>query len=309
MIVKIAGWLYIIDAALGLSTLTVSLPVFAASSQLGTLIMSGAIGAIGVGLLQHKIWARWLALGTSFLGWTLGSLFLVGFVGLALFAFGAIKAIVGGAAAGGIAAFVMFVLIVLIAMTLIGVIISFKLYQHLMSEEGKAEFGAPDSDSFATVLKSAGAWIGIWIVSAVFVSGGSPMSSALARLALSRGGDSRSTREIERDAEHRRAELEAARFEREREDNRRRAAAEAARLEAERNAAYETKPAVDAGAQASEVAQEHETARESVRLESEKTEKPASNRIVKCRDEAGSMSYTQGYCPPGTKEVEAAKFE
>jgi hypothetical protein len=148
------------------------------------------------------------------------------------------------------------------------------------------------------------------IITLFFLPGGRALTlPVLAAMSSSRGNDARTTREIEREAEHRRAEREAARFERERENNRQRAEAEAARLEAERNAAYETKPTVEAGAQAPEVAQERETARESVRLEAEKSEKPATNRIVKCRDQSGGIAYTQGYCPPGSQEVVPPKFE
>jgi hypothetical protein len=33
------------------------------------------------------------------------------------------------------------------------------------------------------------------------------------------------------------------------------------------------------------------------------------NKILKCRDKAGSVSYTQGYCPPGTTLVDTPRYE
>ena len=67
MIVKIAAWLYIINAALTLSSL--SLNPFGmlggSSSNLAILMMAGLSGYMGYGLLKQKPWARWLALHFS----------------------------------------------------------------------------------------------------------------------------------------------------------------------------------------------------------------------------------------------------
>jgi hypothetical protein len=34
-----------------------------------------------------------------------------------------------------------------------------------------------------------------------------------------------------------------------------------------------------------------------------------TNKILKCRDKSGAVSYTQGYCPSGTTLVDTPKFE
>jgi hypothetical protein len=33
------------------------------------------------------------------------------------------------------------------------------------------------------------------------------------------------------------------------------------------------------------------------------------NQILKCRDASGAVTFTQGYCPPGTKRVDMPKSE
>ena len=35
----------------------------------------------------------------------------------------------------------------------------------------------------------------------------------------------------------------------------------------------------------------------------EPDEPPSSRKILKCRDASGGITFTQGYCPPGSKQV------
>ena len=43
--------------------------------------------------------------------------------------------------------------------------------------------------------------------------------------------------------------------------------------------------------------------------ETEESDEKNTTQILKCRDRAGAVSYTQGYCPPGTTLVDTPKFE
>jgi hypothetical protein len=38
-------------------------------------------------------------------------------------------------------------------------------------------------------------------------------------------------------------------------------------------------------------------------------EAPTSRKIVKCRDNSGGVTFTQGYCPPGTRQVDVTSSE
>jgi hypothetical protein len=208
MIVKIAAWLYIINAALTLSSLTFN-PfgmMGASSSNLAVLMMGGLSGAMGVGLLKQKSWARWLSLGASFLGWTLGALLLLVIFGYLLFSVGLGKAF-GFLFAGGfvslLAAFVFFLLLV----WAVGVVINFKLFFYLCSEDGCEEFDVPYG-SAGTVAASAAAWIGIVIVNGMMTAGGS--LSAF-------GGGPVAARDMEDDRDRERREMEQRFEQRERE--------------------------------------------------------------------------------------------
>jgi hypothetical protein len=41
----------------------------------------------------------------------------------------------------------------------------------------------------------------------------------------------------------------------------------------------------------------------------EEGEEPAARKIVKCRDKSGGVTFTQGYCPPGTRPVDMTSSE
>jgi hypothetical protein len=194
----------------------------------------------------------------------------------------------------------------------VGVVINFKLYWHLVSEDGKDEFGAPGSDSFVTVMQSAGVWIVASVLS-LMISGSGSLVGGMALAAMFSSGEEKvQTSEVERH-EQGSARREALRM---RELQRR--SAEASRLRNEQLAAqaasvaaaaapaepnYSTQPAVAT----------RETIAESpapVAYVPPEEEKPIDmKRILKCRDSSGGVQFTQGYCPNGTKEVAAPHLQ
>ncbi len=86
MIVKVAGWYYIVNAALAFLSSLVTLFGGLSGSTLASVIFAGLFGAMGYGLLQREKWGRFMALGCSLLGWTLGGLMLIALVGYLLIA-------------------------------------------------------------------------------------------------------------------------------------------------------------------------------------------------------------------------------
>ena len=293
MIVAIAGWLYIIQCLLGLASL-----YFGGSNTLASLLMSGLFGAMGYGLLQRERWGRWLALGSSLLGWVFGSLLLIGLLA-ALVLSGKSGAFISMMFSGAFAIVAVLIVIGLLLM-LLNVVISFKLFFYLCSQDGCDEFDVPYG-SGGTVAASVGAWIAL-MFGQVFLSGGgsSGVAMLLAQQAMSRdhrGDPERESarlrmeaqqREDQRDAEdrQRRAEQEARiRAIRDAENLRQLDAASAATAQQEANAAY------------SRVAEQTPAPEPA-------EEKTSGNTILKCRDASGSVMFTQGYCPPGTQRVE-----
>jgi len=316
MIVKIAAWLYIINAALTLSSLTIN-PfgmLGGSSSNLAILMMAGLSGYMGYGLLKQKPWARWLALGASFLGWTLGALLLVLLLGYLVIGVG-LAASFGFLFAGGFASLVAaFVLFVLLVWT-VGVVINFKLFFYLCSEDGCDEFDVPYG-SAATVAQSAAAWVGISILY-VMMSGGGSLAAAMAGGAGSgRDRDGRTTEQ--RDLDTQRAELEEARRLQREEARRLREAEERARVAAmEATTArrqvnqFPVEPEAEPEPESEAPLYERPAAQGSnyyqnppAEQKEETEEAPASRRILKCRDASGGTTFTQGYCPPGTRQVE-----
>jgi len=303
---KIAAWLYIINAAFLLSSVTLAPFGLGGSGNAATLVMAGLYGAMGVGLLQQKIWARWLALGSSFLGWTLGSLALIFITGALLIGVGAGKSL-GILSAGGFATILAFFVLVFFVFWLAGVIVSFKLFFYLCSEEGCEEFAVPYG-SAGTVAASVAAWIGIWIGIGLMNSGGTLAALALASMG-SRDDDS-SSRQNAREQEQWREQFERA-------ERRRKEAAERERLEAERVRAAEAEERYAAATQEQEAPIDN-AAIERLPAESypavsvsrqANEEKPSATRILKCRDASGGITFTQGYCPPGMKQVEMPAAE
>ena len=194
MIVKIAAWYYLVNAGLALVSSLFSPFGFMSGSTLMTLIFAGLFGAMGFGLLRREKWGRFMALGCSLLGWTLGGLLLIGMLGYLLIA-AKVTAFPGMLFAGGVVAALAWMALLTVLLWAVGVIISFKLFWHLCSPEGCEEFGVPPI-SAPTVIASTGAWLGLALVNIVSTGGGRFMYE----LAVS--GASRDT-----DQEARRAEL------------------------------------------------------------------------------------------------------
>ena len=306
MIVKVAGWLYIVQAALALLSMA-GLPYFGRGDQLQSLLLSLGVGAIGVGLLKHLTWARWLALGTSFIGWTLGALLLLATIGLAIFVVAGARELFSAAAAGGVAMIIGFVFLFVFAALAVGVVVNFKLFWHLISPEGKQEFAAPDGSSFATVVASCAIWICASVLTVGTSSTSRLVSAALLQSLAPRNESPRDSSGAdrgrdEREAQLQRARRDEARLAQQRQDERIRAAREAVSLEAERNASYDERiraAEIAERQRAAEALADDRTSQEAA--DKEKAEK--ANKILKCQDSSGAVSYTQGYCPPGSKQV------
>ena len=311
MIVALAAWLYIINALLGLISLR-----YGGGSTVGTLLMSGLCGAMGYGLLKREAWARWLALGVSLLSWVFGTLFFIFLLG-ALATSGKAGAFIGMMFSGAFAILSVILVIALLIM-LVSIVISFKLFFHLCSEEGCEEFGVPYG-SAGTVVASVGAWVAIAFGQVVLSSGGS--SSGLMLAALQ--GMSHDQRDEWSPEARRQRRLESERRESElRAEEQRRHAEQEARLrqirEAENQqaldaaAASDTSVARESGTPAAESSEAPPVEEAPVPVIDDKPveeEKTSGSTILKCRDASGSVMFTQGYCPPGTKRVDMPKSE
>jgi hypothetical protein len=280
------------------------------SGNAAILMMAGLYGGMGVGLLKQQSWARWFALGLSFIGWTFGSLLLIVLLGW-LFASVGVSQSFGFLFAGGwqsaIGAFVLFFLLI----GIVGVVINFKLFFHLCSEEGCQEFGVPYG-SAGTVAASVGAWIGIVIVNGWMAGGGSLVGLAAA---AATSNDDRANREqarLEQENEWRERQER-----REREMRRQEEAAIRAREQEEMIRAAQAAEAPPVESQPVEVQVEDQPVDrpEPVKsyaqrlAEERKEQEQSSRRILKCRDSSGSVTFTQGYCPPGTNQVEMPASE
>jgi len=319
VIVAIAGWLYIVEAILILGSLF-SGPVGGGLAKLATLLMAALCAAIGVGLLKRDPRARWLALGSSLLGWVFGSLMIIGVLAV-LAMFGKEASSMFG---GGFAILAVVVAIFLLFM-LVGVVICFKLFFHLCSQEGCEEFGVPYG-SAGTVVASVAAWIGISIAQSVMASGG---AGGLGMLALSQAMSSREeSREPEQDPEQMQLEAErrayAQRYE---EEQRHREQEERLRQIRAGEVAEDTPTdavAADAAAEPEVVDTGYDqvVARQARAIEASSTEarapslsepveeeRTSANQILKCRDASGAVTFTQGYCPPGSQRVDMPRSE
>jgi hypothetical protein len=302
VIVTLAAWLYIIQALLGLGSL-VSGPfgMGGGSATFATLLVSGTFGAMGYGLLKREAWGRWLALGVSLLGWTFGSLMLVGMTAALVVAGkgGVLSLIFAGA---GFAVVVMMLVFILLIM-LVSVVISFKLFFHLCSRDGCEEFGVPYGSS-GTVVASVAAWIAIMIGQVIMSSGG--MLPLLAASAMARNDRSApDPRQMQIEAERRE-------YQRQQEEQQRHADQQArlrAIREAENQQAIEAAQNSEALHAASRPAMVDEARAPTINAAREEEEKPSANRILKCRDSSGAVTFTQGYCPAGTQRVEMPKSE
>jgi hypothetical protein len=292
VIVTFAAWLYIAQAVLILGSLLIA-PTGWSEGALA-VVFAALFGATGHGLLKKQAWGRWLALGSSLLGWTLGSLLLLMLVGYLFFAARAVPylALVLGA---GILSGVALLLLLAIVFWVVSIVVSYRLFWYLCSEDGCEAFGVPPGSKEA-LLGSTGLWIGMFIVNYFVADGGQSM------LQLPGGEAVEVTEaepaESEEAAEARRAEQEYAE---------RRARDEAllqqqAELEAAQEAASEEEPVAEAAVDAPVV--EPVVAEPPVaQTPPDEDEDRSPNRILKCLDASGGTIYTQGYCPAGSKPV------
>jgi hypothetical protein len=306
LIVNVAGWLYIIQA--GLTLLSLAGLSYLRGGQFGTLLLALAMGAIGAGLIKRLSWARWFALGTSFIGWTFGALILLGLLGLTVFAVAGANELFSAGTARGIGMVLAVVFFFTFAALVLGIVVNYKLFMHLVSDAGKQEFEAPDGSSAMTVLASSVAWVAIVTVTVGMTSGGRLTSALLARSLSADTERPADTGSARRDDAERAAALrrEEARIEAARANERRRADNEAALLEAERNAAYDER--IRSAELAARERASASVTTDNMSSATEDEDRPI-NKILKCQDPSGGVSYTQGYCPAGTKEVAAPRFE
>jgi hypothetical protein len=298
MIVKVGAWLFIVNGVLGVLSSNTG-PFGMGGPDAASVLLSALFLAVGIGLLHQKVWARWLALGVSFLTWTIGSLLLLFIVVWAL-SEGKLGAFLAASFMGGVGgAVVRWVLFYLLVM-LVTVIIDYKLFFHLCSEEGCEEFGVTHG-SIGTVALSVVAWLVIMFFDAS-LSRGDAVTRALASMsAESRRREASNHAQMERDRaqlreyEESRARAErAAQLQNRQEDDRVRRQEEMNRIRAEESARREAEQRARIEPQSTGTSQEDE--------------KPSS-RILKCRDASGGITFTQGYCPPGTKLVEMPASE
>ena len=308
MILKVGAWYFIVTGALGI------LGALGSSFDIWSLLMSGVFVAIGVGLLKKLEWARFVALGICLLGWTLGALMLL-VSGIYLMVVGGAAAYVAMMFSGGLFSVLVLIMVLTLAIWVVGIVISYKLFWYLVSEEGCAEFGVPHG-SKKTVLISTVGWV---VFSMLSMSLSLGMMRQLSTGSMASREDDAAMRALERQREQ-----EARRLERQaRADAKERAAEEEeiqAQLEAlqsqesgsesnEEPQDVASTPAEDPvlvveDTPAPEAAPEPAPAPASEADTVQDQPQPSSRKILKCRDASGGITFTQGYCPPGSKQVE-----
>jgi hypothetical protein len=171
VIVNIAAWYYIVNGALALMPVMMSpFGLTGSRAGLGGIVIAGLLIGIGVGLLKRHEMGRWAALGLSLLGWTLGTLLLLVllvYLGAAAPLGSYLKMLAGG----GLFSALMIMVVLSLLLWVVGILISFKLFWYLCSQEGCAEFGVQYRSSQA-VLASCGAWVGRALLNLVFTGAG-----------------------------------------------------------------------------------------------------------------------------------------
>lgn len=313
MIVTIAAWLNIVYAVLMLGSLLVSPWGFNGIEGLGTLALAGLYGAMGVGLLKRLPWARWLALGSSLIAWVLGSLLLILAIGYLVVA--ASAAMLLSAFGGGVLSFIGLMTLFGLLLWVAGVVINFKLFWYLCSEQGCAEFGVPHG-STQTVIASCGTWVGIFIVNIMASDGGQAMQAMMREKDANAGAQAQypaapaadedyAARRARSEAMLReQAELEAARaagidVEPEESDE------SESESESESGTEAQTETAADEASENYTIDESPVPTLETTSGSAEDSEEETRPRILKCVDASGGTIFTQGYCPPGSKPVRA----
>lgn len=324
-IVTFTAWLLIVGAVLALVQVT----RVHGGERWSSLVGTGVNLALGVGLLLRLNWARWLMLGASLLGWTVGSL-------LGLWAVA--ELIHSGVVVGAIIAAVVLGAIILLC---------FRLFERLNSPEGREEFNAPETERRAVFTSTAVnlAWYALaallsqpWLLGV----GRSPREEqvaahdALERAMAARAEDLRKRQEQSAaEAPARPSEAEIAERQRqidegtaaaiEAHEARVRAAAAAAEHRSSEQQEYHRKVRelfdrrmrdrlyTDAQFEADQQRLQREFERgadvpppgtQRITETADDAGERASSKILKCRDASGAVSFTQGYCPPGSTRVD-----
>jgi hypothetical protein len=315
MIVNVAACLYIVQVAIGFLAVMVMPQARMSLATFLSLLIGALIVAMSVGLLKRRGWARWLALGYSLLGWTLGALVLI-YATVSLLKAPALAALAFVFMVQSIYGFV--VLAFLIVFIVI-VVVDFKLFFYLRSPAGTAEFEA-ETDSDMSLVKSAGVWVAAYML-VYFVTGIHPSSFMPSKRSATTAESSGREREMRES--RRRAEREY-RMRQQREAEQRAAEQRAAEQRAAEQHPAEVAQADDYESRVAEAqlrstptpASEANPVDEAPapdpqwsdtpRKEEPESTSASRNQILKCRDASGAVQYTQGYCPPGTRKVDPA---
>jgi hypothetical protein len=305
VIVTIAAWLYILYAVLMLGSLLLGPWGFDGAEGVITLALGGLYAAMGVGLLKRLPWSRWLALGSSLLGWVLGALFLVLAIGYLLLA-GAVLAMFSSG--GGIFSLIGISMLFGLLLWVAGVVINFKLFWYLCSQPGCHEFGVPHG-STQTVIASCGTWIGIFILN-FMASGGGQAMQAMMRADPEPAAEAQAEYEAltpeEEDYAARRARSEAMLREQAEIEAAQAAGGDAATEASEDSGSDEADDTADSAEEAGDeytIEESPVPAAEISPAAAEEAEEDSPTRILKCVDASGGTIFTQGYCPPGSKPV------
>ena len=309
MILKVGAWYFIVTGALGV------LGAFGYGIDVASLLISGVFIAVGVGLLKKLEWGRFAALGICLLGWTFGGLILLAGAGFVLLVDGA-RGFVALLFAGGLLSALAMILILCMALWILGIVIAFKLFWYLVSEEGCAEFGVPHG-STRTVLISTGGWF-LFCMFNGMLAGSGMMRQLSSGMTASHEEDSAQSR-----AQERARQQEARRLEQQARADAKRAEQEA-EIQAQLDALQAQEPDSESAEESGEMTPEPAEAPTLVAGDTPPPEavpestpapvdtpasvqdqpQPSSRKILKCRDASGGITFTQGYCPPGSKQVE-----
>ncbi len=318
MIVLVGGIYYIVSGAFLLLPVFFEILGFPGGSNTLSFIFAPVFIGIGVGLLKRKPAARWTALGVSLVGWTLGTVFLLytlyyffGKVGLELGDF--MTAVFSKGLFTPLARIALFSFLLWVA----GIVIAFKLFWYLWSEEGCQEFGA-EHGNVQDVITSTAVWLAFWFGS-MFATFEGRMGLQAIKMAWNHDPDERRERQMRASQEQsviqqkrdmamreQRLQLEEARLERERRarDAQDRAILEAA--ERQEQGLVNSPDSQDGATQQApvefELPSDYGNASQAATA-TEEDDEPDSRKILKCRDDSGAITFTQNYCPAGTQPV------
>jgi hypothetical protein len=326
VIVNLAGWLYLVQAGLSLMGVLLQMRAFALlgfSYFLGSILISGFVGLIGFGLVNRRSWGHWLALGPSLIAGTLGLLGTILLIGAALFVFPGAGAIFQAFSSGqGILVTMVILLVFIVATALFSCIVNLKLFLYLIKEPAHDEFGVESDERGQRIFTSIGTWILVIMIGGFMTGGGSTARSALALMAAGAGSHDDDAQAQAQAQAREFAQLEARAVAQREELNRRDAELERAQHELEREMTEQSEavtadPPADlpretyaASPAASDTEPlETEAPAPVIGAAREEPEETSASTILKCRDKSGAVSYTQGYCPPGTTLVDKPRYE